>query len=63
MSADAPRSKQFVLADHEARVLEWIACRLPARVLPDHLTALGVLAAFGSSRTATRHGSGRRPPC
>jgi archaetidylinositol phosphate synthase len=47
MSADAPRSKQFVLARHEARVLEWIARRLPAGVLPDHLTALGVLAAFG----------------
>jgi phosphatidylglycerophosphate synthase len=47
MSADAPRSKQFVLARHEARVLEWIALRLPRGVLPDHLTALGVLAAFG----------------
>ena len=44
--ADAPRAKQFVLARHEARVLEWIARRLPARVMPDHLTALGVLAAF-----------------
>ena len=28
-------------------MLEWIARRLPARVLPDHLTALGVLAAAG----------------
>ncbi|HEX2414720.1 MAG TPA: CDP-alcohol phosphatidyltransferase family protein [Thermoleophilaceae bacterium] len=45
--ADAPRAKQFFLARHEARVLEWIARRLPARVMPDHLTALGVLAAFG----------------
>ncbi len=44
---DAPRSKQFLLARHEGRVLEWIARRLPARVMPDHMTALGVLAAFG----------------
>jgi archaetidylinositol phosphate synthase len=46
-SADAPRSKQFLLAEPEARVLAWIARRLPARVMPDHLTALGVLAALG----------------
>src|SRR5919112_3372011 len=44
---DAPRSKEFLLARHEGRVLEWIARRLPARVMPDHMTALGVLAAFG----------------
>jgi archaetidylinositol phosphate synthase len=44
---DAPRSKQFLLARHETRVLEWIASRLPRWVMPDHLTALGVLAAFG----------------
>jgi archaetidylinositol phosphate synthase len=44
---DAPRSKQFLLANPEARVLEWIARRLPSRVMPDHLTALGVLAALG----------------
>lgn len=28
-------------------MLTWIAQRLPARILPDHLTALGVLAALG----------------
>src|SRR3954469_11675213 len=44
---DAPRSKEFLLARHEGRVLEWIARRLPARLMPDHMTALGVLAAFG----------------
>jgi phosphatidylglycerophosphate synthase len=44
---DAPRSKEFLLARHEGRVLDWIARRLPARVMPDHMTALGVLAAFG----------------
>jgi phosphatidylglycerophosphate synthase len=43
----APRSKEFLLASHEGRVLECIARRLPARVMPDHMTALGVLAAFG----------------
>jgi archaetidylinositol phosphate synthase len=41
------RSKQFVLAKPEALVLEWIARRLPARVMPDQLTVLGVLAALG----------------
>jgi archaetidylinositol phosphate synthase len=44
---DAPRSKEFLLAKAEGRVLQWIAHRLPRRVLPDHMTALGVLAAFG----------------
>src|SRR5829696_7599360 len=43
----APRSKEFLLARHEGRVLEWIARRVPAWVMPDHMTALGVLAAFG----------------
>ncbi len=46
-TADAPRSKQFLLAVPEARALEWIARRLPRRVMPDHLTALGVLASIG----------------
>ena len=43
----APREKTFLLAGPEGRVLEWIARRLPRWVLPDHLTALGVLAAIG----------------
>ena len=38
------REKKFLLAVPEARVLEWIAGRLPSWVKPDHLTALGVLA-------------------
>jgi archaetidylinositol phosphate synthase len=42
----APRHKTFLLARPEGRVLEWIARRLPAWVMPDHLTALGVLAAI-----------------
>ena len=47
MSAHAPREKTFLLAAPEGRVLEWLARRVPARVTPDHMTALGVLAAFG----------------
>lgn len=47
MSATAPRQKTFLLADPESRVLHWIAARLPSRVMPDHLTALGVVAAAG----------------
>ncbi len=43
----APRTKTFLLARPEARVLEWIAPRLPRWVMPDHLTILGVVAAFG----------------
>jgi archaetidylinositol phosphate synthase len=43
----APREKTFLLAHPEGRVLEWLARRLPAWVMPDHLTALGVLAAIG----------------
>jgi archaetidylinositol phosphate synthase len=43
----AAREKTFLLARPEARVLEWIARRLPRFVMPDHLTLLGVLAAVG----------------
>jgi archaetidylinositol phosphate synthase len=43
----APREKTFLLARPEARALEWIGRRLPARVMPDHMTALGVVAALG----------------
>jgi hypothetical protein len=46
-AATAPRSKQFLLARAETRALDWIARRLPARVMPDHMTALGVVAAVG----------------
>jgi archaetidylinositol phosphate synthase len=45
--SDAPRQKTFLLARPETRALEWIARRLPGWVMPDHLTALGVLAAVG----------------
>jgi archaetidylinositol phosphate synthase len=43
----ATREKTFLLALPESRVLEWIARRLPRWVMPDQLTALGVLAAIG----------------
>jgi archaetidylinositol phosphate synthase len=43
----ATREKTFLLARPEARVLGWLATRLPGAVKPDHLTALGVLAAAG----------------
>ena len=46
-SAHAPRQKTFLLAAPEQRALNWIAARLPRRVMPDHLTALGVIAAIG----------------
>jgi archaetidylinositol phosphate synthase len=46
-SAHAARTKTFLLARPEERALRWLAARVPPRVLPDHLTALGVLAAIG----------------
>lgn len=46
-AAHAPREKTFLLAGLESRALEWLARRMPARVMPDHLTALGVVAASG----------------
>jgi phosphatidylglycerophosphate synthase len=45
--AETPRELRFLLARPERAALRWIAERLPARVMPDHLTVLGVLAAFG----------------
>jgi archaetidylinositol phosphate synthase len=47
MAEDAPREKSFLLARHEARVLDWLAHRVPARITPDHMTMLGVVAALG----------------
>jgi phosphatidylglycerophosphate synthase len=41
------RAKTFLLAGIESRALARLAPRVPARVMPDHLTALGVLAALG----------------
>jgi archaetidylinositol phosphate synthase len=46
-SVEATREPSFLLAKPEKRVLTWIAARLPRWILPDDLTVLGVLAAFG----------------
>src|SRR5918996_4861524 len=47
MEDQAPREMGFALARFEKRILVAIARRLPRRALPDHLTAVGVLAAVG----------------
>jgi phosphatidylglycerophosphate synthase len=47
LETEHTREKTFLLAGIESRALEWIARRLPARILPDHMTALGVAAAVG----------------
>jgi phosphatidylglycerophosphate synthase len=47
MSATAPREKAFLLARPEAALLQWLARRVPARLVPDHFTALALLAAAG----------------
>ena len=56
--SDAPREKTFLLARPEAHVLDWIARRLPARVLPDHLTILALLASAGIAAAYALSGSG-----
>jgi len=44
---EAEREPNFLLARFERRFLPWAARRLPRWILPDDMTALGVLAAFG----------------
>src|SRR5262245_54729498 len=46
-AVEAKREPGFVLAKPEKRLLQWIAARLPRWILPDDLTALGVLASLG----------------
>jgi len=43
----APREKAFLLARPETALLQWLARRTPARLVPDHFTALALLAAAG----------------
>ena len=43
----AEREPNFLLARFERRFLPWLAGKLPRWILPDDMTALGVLAAFG----------------
>jgi hypothetical protein len=45
-AVDAHREESFLLAVPEKRLLRWIAGKLPRWILPDDMTALGVLAAF-----------------
>jgi archaetidylinositol phosphate synthase len=44
---EAEREPNFLFAPLERRFLPWLAKKLPRWVLPDDMTALGVLAAFG----------------
>ncbi len=46
-SVEAEREPNFLLARFERRFLPWLAAKLPRWVLPDDLTAVGVLSAFG----------------
>src|SRR5690606_39641681 len=45
MSGEHERQATFVLARLERRVLIWLAARLPAGMMPDHLTLIGMLGA------------------
>lgn len=57
--AEARRESAALTSGVEKRALLWLAARLPARVTPDHLTALGLVAmALGGLLYA---GSARRP--
>ncbi len=44
---EAEREPNFLLAPFERRFLPWLAGKLPKRILPDDMTAVGVLAALG----------------
>ena len=44
---EAEREPNFLFARMERRLLPWLAGRLPRWILPDDMTAVGVLAAFG----------------
>jgi archaetidylinositol phosphate synthase len=44
---EAEREPNFLFAPLERRFLPWLAGKLPRWVLPDDMTAVGVLAAFG----------------
>src|SRR5262249_44601802 len=54
----APRIHRALTADVEKQVLVWMACRVPASIGPDHLTALGFasqLLAGGAYALASQH--------
>lgn len=45
-AVEAEREESFLLAAPEKRFLRWLAGKLPRWILPDDMTAVGVLAAF-----------------
>jgi archaetidylinositol phosphate synthase len=46
-AVEATREPGFLLALPERRLLRWMAARVPRWILPDDLTALGILASLG----------------
>lgn len=46
-AAEHARTSEFLLGRMESRVLPWLAARVPRRVVPDHLTLLGIVASVG----------------
>lgn len=44
--APVTRIQQNLLARSERRLIDWICPRLPAKMMPDHLTAIGMIGAF-----------------
>jgi hypothetical protein len=46
-AAEHARTSEFLLGRMESRVLPWLAARVPRRIVPDHLTLLGVVASVG----------------
>lgn len=42
-SKHVQRIQQNILAAAERRLLDWLCARVPARIMPDHMTAIGVL--------------------
>ena len=59
-AVDAYREESFLLAVPEKRFLRWLAGRLPRWILPDDMTAVGVLAALAiaAAYQASNDGSG-----
>jgi len=47
-SGDMQRIQESWVAAAEKRALLWLAARLPERITPDHLTALGLMAQIGA---------------
>ena len=50
-AVEAEREPNFLLARFERRFLPWLAGKLPRWMLPDDMTILGIVAAFGVCAT------------